>query len=225
MDASSLPVFPSLALLTAPGLRLLTGPRSLLRAGLAWTVAHLPPPAPLVVVDGGESFDTYLLAEVAAHLGEAPRDLLARVHVARAFTAHQFVSLVEAGDAEVRRLGGRHALVLAPLDLLYHGDLPAREAAHLLERLARALEPLGRAPRSVVVVCPDPPSDRGPHGALTGAPGEFRSPGWSSVGWSARAGFVERLAAIVTAHYRFDADQPASLTITPPLSRRSVCGS
>jgi hypothetical protein len=202
MDASSLPVFPSLALLTAPGLRLLTGPRSLLRAGLAWTVAHLPPPAPLVVVDGGESFDTYLLAEVAAHLGEAPRDLLARVHVARAFTAHQFVSLVEAGDAEVRRLGGRHALVLAPLDLLYHGDLPACEVARLLERLARALEPLGRAQRSAVVVCPDSPAAVG-----------------------ARAGFVERIAAIVTAHYRFDADQPASLTITPPLSRRSVCGS
>ncbi len=202
MDASSLPVFPSLALLAAPGLRLLTGPRSLLRAGLAWTVAHLPPPAPLLVVDGGESFDTYLLAEVAAHLGEALRDLLARVHVARAFTAHQFVSLVEAGDAEVRRLGGRHALVLAPLDLLYHGDLPAREAAHLLERLARALALLGRVPHSAVVVCPDSPAAVG-----------------------ARAGFVERIAAIVTAHYRFDADQPASLTITPPLSRRSVCGS
>ncbi len=199
MDASSLPVFPSIALLTAPGLRLLTGPRSLLGAGLAWTVAHLPRPAPLVAIDGGESFDGYLLAEVAAHLGEAPRDLLARVHVVRASTAHQFVSLVEAGDAEVRRVGGRHALVLAPLDLLYHGDLPAREAARLFERLARALAPLGRAPRSVVVVCPDPPAAVG-----------------------TRAGFVDRLAPLAVAHYRFDADQPVSFTVTPPLSRRPV---
>ena len=202
MDSPASPLPSSLASLAAPGLRLLTGPRSLLRAGLVWTVACLPPPAPLVVVDGGESVDTYLLAEVAAHLGEAPRELLARVHVARAFTAHQLVSLVEAGDAEVRRLGGRHALVLAPLDLLCHGDLPAREAARLLERLASALAPLGRAPRSAVVVCPDPPAAVG-----------------------TRAGFVDRLAPLAVAHYRFNADQPVSLTVTPLLHRQSGCGS
>lgn len=198
MDPRALSATHTFAALVAPGFRLLSGPRSLLRAGLAWMAAHLPLPAPLVVVDGsngfdgGNSLDVYLLAEVAAYLGQAPGDLLARVHVARAFTAHQLVALVEAGEAEMRRVGGRHVLVLAPLDPLFHGDLQEREALRLLERLASGLERLGRPPRSAVVVCPDPPAAVG-----------------------ARAAFLERLAPLADAHYRFDADQPV-----PPVDLR-----
>ncbi len=201
MDSRALSAPHALAVLVAPGLRLLSGPRSLLRAGLVWMVAHLPLPAPLVVVDGGNGFDVYLLAEVAAHLGQAPGDLLARVHVARAFTAHQLVALVEAGEAEMQRAGGRHALVLAPLDLLFHGDLQEREALRLLERLTGGLRRLGRPPRSAVVVCPDPPAAVG-----------------------ARAGFLERLVPLAAAHYRFEADQPVPAGAKGLSSRRARTG-
>lgn len=174
----------SLASLVAPGLRLLTGPRSLARAGFAWVLAHLPPPAPLVVVDGGVHVDSYLLTEVAGHLGEAPRALTDRVHLARAFTPPQFVALVEAAAADVVREAGAHALLLAPFDPFAREAAAPREAWGFVARLLRALERLARPPRSTVVVCPD----------LPGAGG-------------LRAAFVERAAPLAAAHHRFGVDQ------------------
>jgi hypothetical protein len=181
----------SLDSLVTPGLRLLEGPRSLLAAGFAWTLAHLPRRAPLVVVDAGQVVDRHLLVEVAGYLGEAPRDLVGRVHLGRAYTPPQLVTLVEAASAHSVIEAGRHALLLVPFDLFVRE--PCHEAAGLVARLGRALEPLAHHSRATVLVCPDTPS-AGP----------------------LRAAFVERAAALAAARHRFDGDQPAE-TDTPRL--------
>ncbi len=168
--------------LVAPGLRLLTGPRSLLAAGFAWLVVRLAPPAPLVVVDGAACLTPGLLTEVAGFTGEAPRGLAARVHVAHAATPYQVAALLEAASA------GRHTLLLGPLDLLGRDDLTWAEETRLLDRLVRALAALGAAPRSALVVCPDLPA-----GAAVGP----------------RAAFVPRVAAMAELHLRFDDDRLA----------------
>lgn len=194
------------ATLADPGLRLLTGPRSLLTAGFAWLLAHLPPPAPLVVVDGAGCMDRTLLVQVADFTGEAPRDLAARVRVAHAATPYQMATLLESrggaargadagapgvGGAEAGRepLGsaGRHTLVLGPLDLLGRDDLTWAAEADLLDRVVRGLVALGTAPCSALVVSPDLPA------------GAVRGP---------RAAFVSRVAAAADLHLRFEDDRP-----------------
>jgi hypothetical protein len=48
----------------------------------------------VVFVDGGNSFNPYALTALAPHLGMDRRELLAMVHVARAFTAYQMYTLI-----------------------------------------------------------------------------------------------------------------------------------
>lgn len=181
------------ATLASPGLRLLTGPRSLLSAGFAWLVARLPPPSSLIVVDGAGCLDTALLTEVAAFTGEARRDLAARVHVAYAATPHQIADLLEAAlaalDAAPEGAAAAHTLLLGPLDLLGRDDLTWAEESSLLDRFVRAMAALGTPPRSGLVVSPDLPAAaaRGPRGA-----------------------FVARVAAMADLHLRFEDDRPAA---------------
>jgi hypothetical protein len=176
-----------LAMLADPGLRLLTGPRSLLAAGFAWLVSRIAPPSPLVVVDGAGCVDAALLTEVAGFTGEAPRDLAARVHVAHAATPYQVAALLEAASAAFEAAPAGHMLLLGPLDLLGRDDLTWAEEGDLLDRVVRVLGALGAAPRSALVVCPDLPAvaARGP-----------------------RAAFVPRVAAMAGLHLRFEDDQP-----------------
>ncbi|HEX7125311.1 MAG TPA: hypothetical protein VF406_05955 [Thermodesulfobacteriota bacterium] len=191
LTASRFPVVTRdpLAMLADPGLRLLTGPRSLLAAGFAWLVARVAPPSPLVVVDGAGCVDAACLTEVAGFTGEAPRDLAARVHVAYAATPYQVAAFLEAASADAVQEAGRHTLLLGPLDLLGRDDLMWAEEGDLLDRIVRALATLGAPPRSALVVCPDLPAvaARGP-----------------------RAAFVPRIAAMADLHLRFDDDRPVT---------------
>ena len=66
--------------------------RPLAAAAAAWGVAR---GTPVLVVDAANRFDPYGLVREAAGRGLAPQDALAQVRVARAFTCHQLVRLVE----------------------------------------------------------------------------------------------------------------------------------
>ncbi|MBE0521474.1 MAG: hypothetical protein IBX39_04315 [Candidatus Methanoperedenaceae archaeon] len=46
-------------------------------------------------MDGWNSFNPYALSRMAKSAGVAPKKILSRVHVARAFTEYQMTSLVE----------------------------------------------------------------------------------------------------------------------------------
>ena len=66
--------------------------RPLAAAAAAWGVAR---GSKVLVVDAAHRFDPYQLVREARARGLAPRDTLSRVKVARAFTCHQLVRLLE----------------------------------------------------------------------------------------------------------------------------------
>ncbi|HZE20597.1 MAG TPA: hypothetical protein VE082_00960, partial [Desulfobaccales bacterium] len=66
--------------------------RSLAAGAAAWGVAR---GAPVLVVDAANRFDPYQLVREAAAARLSPRETLARVQVARAFTSHQLVRLLK----------------------------------------------------------------------------------------------------------------------------------
>ncbi|MDR7518641.1 MAG: hypothetical protein QN123_03610, partial [Armatimonadota bacterium] len=61
------------------GLVLLSGDEACLTVGLLVGLRTATPIRPLLVVDGANSLDPYLLSDLARRLGQAPRVLLASV--------------------------------------------------------------------------------------------------------------------------------------------------
>ena len=51
-----------------------------------------------IFIDGGNSFDPYLLSKLATISKENPKEVLSRVIISRAFTCHQLASLINEAD-------------------------------------------------------------------------------------------------------------------------------
>jgi hypothetical protein len=111
--------------------------RALAAAAAAWGVAR---EAPVWVVDAANRFDPYQLVREAASRHLSPQKALSRVRVARAFTSHQLVRLLnETFPANLAP--GSLVLVLGPVSLFYDEQVPLIERRRLfqdlVDRLAR----------------------------------------------------------------------------------------
>ncbi|MDA2917240.1 hypothetical protein MYX64_10435, partial [Nitrospinae bacterium AH_259_B05_G02_I21] len=110
----------------------------------------------LVVVDGGNAFDPYVVSDAARWLGQSPEELLDRVHISRAFTCHQLEALITGKLKEaLRRFGSRSLLLSGLLDTLYDEDVSHGEAWKLFRRIVTALRSLRGQSVNMVVLCPE----------------------------------------------------------------------
>ncbi len=146
---SSPALFPWLARRFAPGeATLWVGPRTAvepilerLYAGSAVAGGRLS------LLEGANRFHPYRIGELGRSLGVDATETLRRIRLARAFTAHQMVALVDGWAAEARRHPPT-LLVGHDLPALFADDeIPAEEQAALLRHMARALAPLLREVR------------------------------------------------------------------------------
>ena len=109
--------------------------RPLAAAVAAWGVAR---GAPVFVVDAANRFDPYQLVREAASRHLSPRQTLSRVQVARAFTSHQLVRLLqETFPANLQP--GSLVLLLGPVSLFYDEQVPLPERRRLFRDLVRLL--------------------------------------------------------------------------------------
>lgn len=109
--------------------------RALAAAAAVWGVAR---GAPVWVVDAANRFDPYHLVREAASRNLSPREALARVRVARAFTSHQLVRLLkETFPASL--VPGSLVLVLGPVSLFYDEQVPLSERHRLFQDLVSLL--------------------------------------------------------------------------------------
>ncbi len=97
------------------------------------------------LVEGANRFHPFRIGELGRSLGVDATSTLERIRLARAFTAHQTVALVDGWSAEIRRrpptvLVG-HGLAAGPLE---DPEVPADERAALLHHMARSLAALLR---------------------------------------------------------------------------------
>ena len=109
--------------------------RALAAAAAAWGVARS---APVLVVDAANRFDPYGLVREAAGRGLSPQEALTRVHVARAFTSHQLVRLLQETFPVILEPGSL-VLLLGPVSLFYDEQVPLAERRRLFQDLVSLL--------------------------------------------------------------------------------------
>jgi hypothetical protein len=109
--------------------------RPLAAAAAAWGVAR---GAPVFVVDAANRFDPYQLVREARTRGLDHKESLSRVRVARAFTSHQLVRLLQEELAKELTPGGL-ALLLGPVSLFYDEQVPLRERRRLFQEMVDTL--------------------------------------------------------------------------------------
>jgi len=104
-------------------------------AAAAWGVGR---GVQVLVVDAANRFDPYALVRQARRRGLSPQTALCRVQVARAFTCHQLVRLLEK-ELAPRLLPGSLVVVLGPVSLFYDEQVPLPERRRLFQEVVRHL--------------------------------------------------------------------------------------
>ncbi len=129
-------------------------------------IAHIAgSDSPVYVLDGDNSFRSYLIARYARQMHFDPRRALANVQVSRAFTCYQFAEIVArlcrqadtAGDVGVPCAG---IVCLGLLGTFYDEDVALPEARRLLQEVITNLKLLAERWLVIVTVRP-PPSKAG----------------------------------------------------------------
>ncbi len=203
-------LFPWLTRRFAPGeATLWTGPRlavepilELLYAGSALARGRIS------LVEGANRFHPYRIGELGRSLGLDATETLARIRLARAFTAYQMVALVDGWAAEARR-HPPSLLIGDDLPALFTDDeIPKEEQVALLRHIARTLSMLGREVRAPLLLTLGP-------GGFAGFPGlADEGPRWCDFVTFARGPGTLRLRAL-----RDD----ARLTMVPrPAGQRGI---
>ena len=138
------------------GLVLFTGHESVLPLSPLLCLQYLSRGKPVVLVDGANAFNPYLLSDAARSQGLDHRRVLDAVHLSRVYTCHQLEALLtEHLQPAIAAFRPGAVLCLGLLDPLYDEDVPAAEAARIFRRLASAIREA--APRlPILAACPDP---------------------------------------------------------------------
>lgn len=96
----------------------------------------------VLVADGANAFDPYVVSKFARREGLPPDELLKKILVARAFTCHQLSTLIrERLDPMVPPGGSSLIVLLGPCTMFFDEDVPGEEAALLFRKtLAKVQE-------------------------------------------------------------------------------------
>jgi hypothetical protein len=97
--------------------------------------------SPVLWLDGGNTFNPYLVVELSKRLGLEPRRTLEGVHISRAFTCYQMSSLVMEKLRPALGESRAKLLVISDLPYLYtEPDIPKREAEKAFRPVLEKLE-------------------------------------------------------------------------------------
>lgn len=90
----------------------------------------------VLVADGANTFDPYLISRFARRENLSPPTLLKKIFVARAFTCHQFVTLIRE-HLEPLLCPETYSLVvlLGPGNMFFDEDVPGEEAVFLFRQI------------------------------------------------------------------------------------------
>lgn len=148
----------------AQGLVVLRGPDACLTVGLFLALQAKIERRPLLVIDGANAFDPYLISDLARRVGLLPATLLKQIRVSRVFTCYQLEALLEERLPRVRERFDPYGLFLSgPLEPLLDEEITRGEAVRVFGRILVALDRVLEWPWSVVAACPDeerPPPGR-----------------------------------------------------------------
>jgi hypothetical protein len=139
--------------LTPKRLHLVLSPRPLRRKVMNALTARLALAGPVLVLDGGNSFDAYGLSRLLRRQSAGWKTALERTQLARAFTCHQMSTLLEQ-TAAPDSPASQPTLVLEMLDTFYDENVPLPERLRLLEGCLEHLRRLAEATSVAVSAAP-----------------------------------------------------------------------
>jgi hypothetical protein len=106
----------------------------------------------VVFVDGGNSFNPYLVAEIARNYGLESRSVLRKIYVSRAFTAYQLSSLIlEKLEPLLRRERCKLLVVSNITSLFSDKDVPKTEAKDLFMKVCSKLSEIAVKKKALVL--------------------------------------------------------------------------
>jgi hypothetical protein len=132
------PLYPSVVYPehSAFNVRVLYGPRCPHQLALHVVGQLLLTGQEVLVLDGANSFDAYLLSRMAQATGQRPEHVLSRLMISRAFTCHQMAELVMTKLAPaVKKRRYNFVLCAGLLATFYDEDVPLVEAKRLLGKV------------------------------------------------------------------------------------------
>lgn len=140
------------------GLILFSGDPACLTVGLLVGLRSATQAHPLLVVDGANALDPYLLSDLARRMGRAPQPLLASVYISRIFTAYQLeVAVAERLESSVAERRPGAVLLAGLLDTLHDEEFSAAEVRRIFHRVLRTVTRLAAGPLLLVAACQDQP--------------------------------------------------------------------
>jgi hypothetical protein len=99
----------------------------------------------VLVADGANAFDPYVVSKFARKEGIPPAELLKKISVARAFTCHQLATLIrERLDPLVPAGVGSLVVFLGPCTMFFDEDVPGEEAALLFRKTLAKVQEMGQ---------------------------------------------------------------------------------
>ena len=99
----------------------------------------------ILVADGANAFDPYIVSKFARKHGFPPEVLLKKISVARAFTCHQLATLIRERLAPMVSPENRSlVIVLGPCSMFFDEDVPGEEAGLLFRKTLSKIQELSQ---------------------------------------------------------------------------------
>ena len=122
--------------------------------------------SPVYVIDGDNTFRSYLIARYARQMNLDPRLALAKVQVSRAFTCYQLTERVKRLSDQADTAGCAGIVCLGLLGTFYDEDVALPETQRLLQEVIICLKLLSTRWLVVVTVRPPPSKARNRAGLI-----------------------------------------------------------
>jgi hypothetical protein len=143
------------------GIFLLYGHPHVLRLSQKLACRILLQAGPMMVLDGANTFDPYLVAELSRKAGRAPEEFLRRIRVSRSFTCHQMLSLIRQVEKAARQWNSSLILLLGPLTAFYDESVPNYEVWAIFRSFVNELDRLSQAGFRLLLACQQPATASG----------------------------------------------------------------
>jgi hypothetical protein len=118
----------------------------------------------VVVLDGANRFDPYVVSSFAKKASIPPENLLKRIRIARAFTCYQMTTLVEEKlialfrqEEAINQTYKPWVILLGPITTFLDEDVPERETRPLFERMLKKIGEMAMNKVSFFLFQPNPP--------------------------------------------------------------------
>jgi hypothetical protein len=145
-----------------------SGDEVALTVGLLAGLRVVRPGQPLLVVDGANAFDPFLIAALARKTGIVPKAVLDEIRISRVFTCHQLEALLRGRlQNSLKQFEGRAVLFSGLLDPLLDEEVPLKEALRIFRLIPPVLRKLADEGVMALCVCPPLAVPHGREGFMT----------------------------------------------------------